>query len=121
MISGVPPLGPYVLFVEKVFCTSDLKTKTLLGPEGVTIKFTNNSYMIFEFEKSSKYAGGEVTEAFKGTGEVSKLEMLQREKRKNISYLRFKYMNAAMLVLMSEAAIASNKSFAVPQPCAPDN
>jgi hypothetical protein len=121
MISAVPPLGPYVLFVEKVFSTFDLKAKTLLGPEGVPITVTNLGYIIFEFEKSSKYAGGALTEVFKGTGQVSELEMQQRDRRKEISYLRFKYMNSAMLILLSEAAIESNKSFAVPQPCALDN
>ena len=30
-------------------------------------------------------------------------------------------MNSAMLILISEAAIASNKSFTVLKPCAPDN
>ncbi|NWE74936.1 hypothetical protein [Pseudomonas yamanorum] len=121
MISSVPPLGPYVLFVEKVFSTLDLKANTLLGPEGVPITVTNAGYIIFEFERSSKYAGGGITEIFKGTGQVPKLEIKQRDRRKEISYLRFKYMNSAMLVLLSEAAIASNKSFTVLQPCAPDN
>ncbi len=121
MIPALPPLGPYVLFVKEVFSTSNLKAKTLHGPESVPITVTNAGYIIFEFEKSPRYAGGDVTETFNGTGEVPEFEILQREKRKSISYLRFKYMNSAMLVLMSEAAIASNKSFTVPQPCAPDN
>jgi hypothetical protein len=121
MIPAVPPLGPYVLFVHKVFSTSDLKAKALLGPEGVPITVTNAGYIIFDFDKSPKYAGGDITETFNGNGEVPELEILQRNRRKSISYLRFKYMNSAMLVLMSEAAIASDKSFTVPQPCAPDN
>ncbi|SAM35120.1 hypothetical protein BN1864_LIB5394:05167 [Pseudomonas sp. 1 R 17] len=121
MISAAPPLGPYALFVENVFSTFDLNARTLLGPEDVPITVTNTGYIVFQFDRSSKYAGGGITEIFKGTGEIPELEIQQREIRKSISYLRFKYMNSAMLVLMSEAAISSNKSFMLPQPSAPDN
>ncbi|WP_404487128.1 hypothetical protein ABWL43_05870 [Pseudomonas sp. HT11] len=121
MIPAVPSLGPYVLFVENLFSTAGLKMSTLIGPDSVPITVTDAGCIIFEFDKSPTYAGGQISEVFKGTGEVSELEVQQREGRRNISYLRFRYMNSAMLVLLSEAAIESNKSFTVPRPCAPDN
>jgi hypothetical protein len=117
----MPALGLYVLFIKNLFTICDLKSYSFLGPDNVPITITNEGYILFDFDKSSKYSGGEVTEVFNGTGEVPELEMQQRERRERISYSRFKYMNSAMLILISEAAIESHKSFSVPQPCAPDN
>lgn len=121
MSHSIPSLGPYALIVQEIFSTFDSKYKTLLGPEGVPITVTQNGCIIFDFGSSQKYNGGAISEIFEGSGEVPELELAQREHRKQISYLRFKYMNSAMLILLSEAAIESNKSFMIPQPYAPDN
>lgn len=126
---GRPTLQAYALQVSKPVWIEGLPTShssqhdivwSGSGLDGVSLYARRDGFIIFDFPKSSSYAGGEIPNHIQKPGEKLPQKVIDAEERRaTLRYRRLKYMNAFLACLYSGYSTIQKTGIAVQAPIMP--
>lgn len=128
--AGRAPLGPFALYIMRPTWIDRATSPELhrqvawqeVGVENVPIVGVRGGFIVFEFDKSPHFSGGDVPAYSLGDDRriPSNVTRASRD-RDELAYRRFTYMNAFLLALYSGLSTVQKRAAPVQEPIDPTN